>query len=68
VELVKEIIVNLARDIEETCAGKKSMDDWSSVPVERFLRRDQSPKSVGSSLDSEAIAIILTTCLVECGQ
>lgn len=35
IELVKEIIVNLAKDIQ-------SLKSWRSVPVERFFSKDQS--------------------------
>ncbi|KAJ3916631.1 RAVE protein 1 C terminal-domain-containing protein [Lentinula edodes] len=35
IELVKEIIVNLAKDIQ-------SPESWTSVPVERFFSKDQS--------------------------
>ncbi|KAJ7786153.1 RAVE protein 1 C terminal-domain-containing protein [Mycena metata] len=42
VELVKEIILNLARDISESNARK----DWKSMPSESFLRKDSA---LGSS-------------------
>lgn len=39
-ELVKDIIVNLARDVRETREQNKSYDGWKSIPVERFLRKE----------------------------
>lgn len=46
VETVKEIIVNLARDIEQTRASEKTERAWSTIPVEQFLRKDGTIKSV----------------------
>lgn len=46
VETVKEIIVNLARDIEQTRAGDKTEHDWQSIPIEQYLRKDGTIKSV----------------------
>ncbi|KII93785.1 hypothetical protein PLICRDRAFT_101217 [Plicaturopsis crispa FD-325 SS-3] len=45
IELVKDIIVNLARDIKATRSGEQSISDWHKMPVEQFLRRDQTVKS-----------------------
>ncbi|KAF8222144.1 WD repeat-containing protein [Tricholoma matsutake] len=44
VELVKEIIVNLARDIEMHGRERRRVD-WTSIPIERFLRKDQGVPS-----------------------
>jgi hypothetical protein len=44
--MVKEIIVNLAHDIRETRAGDKLESDWQPIPVEHFLRKDGTIKSV----------------------
>ncbi|KAJ7487439.1 RAVE protein 1 C terminal-domain-containing protein [Mycena galericulata] len=41
VELVKDIIVNLARDISDS----KPKATWTSLPIERFLRKENSPGS-----------------------
>ncbi|KAF9462089.1 WD repeat-containing protein [Collybia nuda] len=41
VELVKEIITNLVRDLE-TISMKRQRGDWTSIPVEKFLRKDQN--------------------------
>jgi len=49
VETVKEIIVNLARDIRETRAGNKRESDWQSIPIEHFLRKDGTVKSVSEA-------------------
>lgn len=46
VETVKQIIVNLARDIQETRAGDKLESDWRPIPVEHFLRKDGTITSV----------------------
>jgi hypothetical protein len=46
VETVKDIIVNLARDVRETRAGNKRESDWQSIPVDRFLRKDDRVKLV----------------------
>ena len=45
-ETVKDIIVNLARDVRETRAGNKRESDWQSIPVDRFLRKDDRVKLV----------------------
>lgn len=42
VETVKEIIVNLARDIQQIRVGAKCQ----SIPIEHFLRKDGMIKSV----------------------
>ncbi|GLB36004.1 putative RAVE protein 1 C terminal [Lyophyllum shimeji] len=44
VELVKEIIVNLARDITSR-GSERNSHEWTSLPVERFLKKDQSAAS-----------------------
>lgn len=46
VETVKDIIVNLARNIRETRAGDKRESDWQSIPIDHFLRKDGAVKSV----------------------
>jgi hypothetical protein len=46
VETVKEIIVNLARDVRETRAGNKAESEWRSIPIKHFLRNDGTIKSV----------------------
>lgn len=46
-ETVKEIIVNLARDVRATRSGDKTESDWQSLPIEQYLRKDNSSKSVG---------------------
>ena len=48
VELVKEIIVNLARDIED---AEKENKIWQDIPIESFLRKDQTIKMVGDMYD-----------------
>lgn len=45
-ELVKEIIVNLAKDIDNR-TEKGFRAEWTSVPVERFMRKDLGTSSVG---------------------
>jgi hypothetical protein len=40
VELVKEIIVNLARDIEKHTDNRRK-DEWTSIPTERFLTKNK---------------------------
>lgn len=44
-ELVKEIIVNLAKDIDNRME-KGHRAEWTSVPVERFMRKDSGGSSV----------------------
>jgi hypothetical protein len=47
VELVKEIILNLARDFEENNAGEmRSKSDWKSIPAEEYWRKDRPAKLV----------------------
>lgn len=42
-ELVKEIIVNLAADIER---HEGQIDQWTTVPVDRYLRKDAGSRSL----------------------
>ena len=42
VELVKEVIINLARNVESS----RSTHDWSNIPIEKYLQKDQEAKSV----------------------
>ncbi|KAI0316614.1 WD repeat-containing protein [Amylostereum chailletii] len=44
-ELVKEIIVNLARDLERLEEIGEEHMEWTSVPVDHFLRKDQMTTS-----------------------
>lgn len=46
---MKEIIVNLARDIEKHDRERRT-DDWTSIPIERFLKKELSTASVGPIL------------------
>lgn len=52
VETVKEIIDNLARNVRATRSGDKEESDWQSLPIERFLRKDNSSKLVCKFDDS----------------
>lgn len=41
IQLVKEIIVNLAHDLEKAAeAGERVLHEWQSIPVERFLANE----------------------------
>ncbi|KAL0951404.1 hypothetical protein HGRIS_008099 [Hohenbuehelia grisea] len=40
VELVKDIIVNLAENVEVTKSGQKRREEWENLPVEEFLKTD----------------------------
>jgi hypothetical protein len=51
VELVKEIIVNLARDIEDVQRGNQCRGVWQDISVESFLRKGQTVKLVGGIYD-----------------
>lgn len=42
IELVKNIIVNLAHNLEETL----NIYDWKGVPVEEFFQKDETSQSV----------------------
>lgn len=44
-ELVKDIIVNLAKDIDNRME-KGFRAEWTSVPVERFMTKDTGGTSV----------------------
>ncbi|KAJ6621584.1 RAVE protein 1 C terminal-domain-containing protein [Mycena sp. CBHHK59/15] len=44
VELVKEVIVNLARDIGDS----KAKVNWTSMPIESFFRKEASPRTTSS--------------------
>ncbi|KAJ8520116.1 hypothetical protein ONZ45_g3052 [Pleurotus djamor] len=46
-EIVKEIIVNLANDVKRI-GQDGSMDKWTSLPVERFLKNEHTPSAPGS--------------------
>ena len=48
VELVKEIIVNLAQDVESNQVGMRGSH---TVSLESFLRKDQVTKPVGNFTD-----------------
>ena len=52
VETVKDIIVNLARNIRETRAGNKRECDWQSIPIDHYLRKDGTVKSVCGARES----------------
>ncbi|KAI0963718.1 hypothetical protein AcW1_000718 [Taiwanofungus camphoratus] len=41
VEVVKKVIVNLARNLE----SEKNIHEWQGVPVEEFLRKDETPQT-----------------------
>lgn len=43
VDIVKDIIVNLAKDIASINSGTKQIDDgWTTLAVERFLEKDEN--------------------------
>ena len=46
VEVVKDIIVNLARDIEENGGTPKSRKEMRSLEVDQFLRKDRLDRTV----------------------
>ncbi|KAF5384978.1 hypothetical protein D9615_001393 [Tricholomella constricta] len=50
VELVKEVIVNLSRDIASHGSNLNGIE-WTSLPVERFLENDQRDSSVSTKRD-----------------
>lgn len=58
VELVKEIIVNLALDIERR-DGERPRTGWTSLPIEMFLKKDQSAPSVGQIPISKVDAMFI---------
>ena len=41
-ELVKDIIVNLARNLE----SGRDMHEWTYLPIKRYLERDQGARPV----------------------
>lgn len=50
VELVKEIVVNLAHDVENR--GNNSAYKWTSLPVEKFFQTDRAASEVCELLPS----------------
>lgn len=42
IELVKNVIVNLARNIETG----RNHHEWENLPIERYLQKDQDVKAV----------------------
>lgn len=42
--MVKKVIVNLARNLE----SEKNIHEWQGVPVEEFLRKDETPQTASS--------------------
>ena len=46
VELVKSVIVNLARNIE----SGRSIHEWGNLPIERYLQKDEEVKPVSRQM------------------
>lgn len=46
VELVKSVIVNLARNIE----SGRSIHEWENLPIERYLQKDEEVKAVSRQM------------------
>jgi len=55
--VVKEIIVGLARDLDRLHDSRSDKFQWTSLPIDQFLRKDQLNSSVSCHL-------IEATCVV----
>jgi len=60
VETVKDIIVNLARNIRKTRAGDKRESDWESIPIDHYLRKDGPVKS-NNPLSQQQYSLLFST-------